>query len=748
MYRKIFCILLLIQVIWSRDSYASTFHVYPSGEKCLLEISRTELGRAFLVVSRLDSVYENRTYQPGSKLGKEVVVSFKQERAGEVGVFLPDYRIGEKETSSEMKKLVARDRVEMPLMTCPIQREDQEKLVIDITEMIMKGEPFFDVPGKRVVRFYEEDGLFACTVMRELPVVRRQWKRADDKLTEMPVTTTFFLLPETPGQGRERDRRIGFSSVSYDYFKDECTGIRTRHLIRRWALEPKDVAAYLTGKLTEPREPIVFYLDPMIPERWKPYFVQAVEDWQRAFEVAGFRNAIVTRDIPEETGQSLASLRGLILYQDSLRNEEVDVNVDPRSGQIIQARVHWAPEVLDSLKYEWVTRSALWQTGLDLKTVEEEIEGHLIRVTLGQRIGQALGLLPNKLASAWIPNEKLRDNEWLSMNGMSSSIMGDHVVNTVAQPEDRMATKNLFPVVGSYDCWAINWGYRYWGEEGGAVEGLQALLRRNLNKPEHTWYYSSDSPTAIEAMANLGTLGRNPVAGASCALANVKQVFRRADLIRNERDSTGWGIWVRRAGGKDGVLYSIVLPVLQQFGGIEICPQGESCIAKPCPVGREEQKEALAFLTREIFTTPQWLVQSPLIKKAGLAPSEVIAAWQNAVLGYLFEKGIVRFALNQVMSGTTSFYPLNEFLDDLYRAVWFESGKVDVYREALQMKYLECVEKALKRKPGRGESVALQVHLNRLYVAMEQALGMSLSRERKKSLVHCKSKIEDVIKNL
>lgn len=147
--------------------------------------------------------------------------------------------------------------------------------------------------------------------MRELPVVRRQWKRADDKLTEMPVTTTFFLLPETPGQGRERDRRIGFSSVSYDYFKDECTGIRTRHLIRRWALEPKDVAAYLTGKLTEPREPIVFYLDPMIPERWKPYFVQAVEDWQRAFEVAGFRNAIVTRDIPEETGQSFSVVEGI-----------------------------------------------------------------------------------------------------------------------------------------------------------------------------------------------------------------------------------------------------------------------------------------------------------------------------------------------------------------------------------------------------------------------------------------------------
>lgn len=183
-------------------------------------------------------------------------------------------------------------------------------------------------------------------------------------------------------------------------------------------------------------------------------------------------------------------------------------------------------------------------------------------------------------------------------------------------------------------------------------------------------------------------------------------------------------------------------------GELRFARKGKSCIAKPCPVGREEQKEALAFLTREIFTTPQWLVQSPLIKKAGLAPSEVIAAWQNAVLEYLFEKGIVRFALNQVMSGTTSFYPLNEFLDDLYRAVWFESGKVDVYREALQMKYLECVEKALKRKPGRGESVALQVHLNRLYVAMEQALGMSLSRERKKSLVHCKSKIEDVIKNL
>ncbi len=748
MYQKIFCILLLIQVIWSHDGCASTFRVYPSEGRCLLDISRTELARAFLVVSRLDSVRENRTYQPGSRLGKEIVVSFKQERAGEVGVFLPDFRIGEKETSPEMKKLVARNQVEMPFMICPVQREDQEKLLIDITELIMREEPLFNAPGKRVVRFHAEDGFFACTVMRELPVVRRQWKRADDELTEMPVTTTFFLLPETPREGRVRDRRIGFSSVSYDYFKDECTGIRTRHVIRRWALEPKDVEAYLTGKLTEPQEPIVFYLDPKIPERWKPYFVRAVEDWQRAFEVAGFRNAIVARDIPEETGQSLVSLRGLILYQDSLQNEEVDVNVDPRSGQIIQARVHWAPGVLDSLKYEWITRSALWQKVFDLKTEAEEIEGHLIRVTLGQRIGQALGLLPNKLASAWILDKELRDNDWLSENGMSSSIMGDHFVNTVAQPEDRVATENLFPVVGSYDCWAINWGYRYWGEEGEAVEGLQALLRRNLNKPEHTWSYSSDSPTAIEAMANLGTLGRDPVAGASCALANVKQVFRRADLIRNGRDTTGWGIWVRRAGGKDGVLYSIVLLVLQQFGGIEICPEGESCIAKPNPVGREEQKEALAFLSREIFTTPYWLVLSPLVKKAGLAPSEVIAAWQNAVLEYLFEKGMSRFALNQVMSGTTAFYTLDEFLDDLYRAVWSEAGKADVYREALQMKYLECVEKALRRNPGRGESVALQVHLNKLYVVMEQALGMSLSRERRKSLVHCKNKIEDVIKNL
>ncbi len=724
MYRKIFCILLLIRVLCIGDGYASAFRVYASGEKCLLEMPREMLGRTFLVVSRLDSVHENRTYQPGSRWGKERTVIFRPGEAGKVDVYLPDYRFDERETSLGMRRLLARGKVELPAMNCPILNESSDYIVIDVTGMMKGGQPLFDGEGKEIVRFRGENDRFYCTVTREMPAIRREWKREGDKMTGMPVTTTFFLLPDVPWQARERDRRVGFSSVSYDYFKDESTGVRTRHVVRRWALEPRDMGAYEQGKLTEPHEPIVFYLDPAIPACWRPYFVRAVEDWQRAFEAAGFKNAIVARELPGELSRELSSLSGVILYQDSLRGEVVDVNADPRSGQIVQARVHWSPQVLDSLRYEWIARSAQWKAGDHSGGTEKQIMGNLIRVTVGQRVGIALGLLPNRLASAWIPVENLRDR----VGEMSSSIMGGVMLNTVAQPEDMVGMAGMFPVVGEYDCWAINWGYRY-----GEKECAAALLA-NMARPEFRWCDNS------RAVANLENQGDDPVASAGYTLENVKRMFA------GKRDTTGWVSWVRHAGEKTGVLYATVLPVLQQFGGMEVRPEA-SCAYVPVlfPVGRERQEKAMEFLVREVFATPRWLIRSALIRKAGIDPVEMITSWQSAVLEFLFETSISRFALNNIMSGEDSPYTADEFLDGLYRAIWVDAGHEDVCMKALRLRYLEIVGKVARGYAKSNESVALWVHLRKLHGRIEQALsGMAVGGERE-SWMSYKTKIEDVL---
>lgn len=297
MYRKVFCVLCFFFVGLLLEVNASTFKVETRGGQCLLDLPRTLLGRVFLGVSRLDSVGEYRTYQPGSRLGNEIIVSFKQGKSGMVDIFLVDEFEKEEEMSPDMQRLLKRNRVEFPIMSCPVVRENTECVVVDVTEMLKKGEPFFDAPGKRIQRGGEGHDSFNCTVTREVAVICRQWKRKEDKMTEIPVTTTFFLLPEHPQQSRERDLRVGYSSISCSYFTDERTGVSSRHFIRRWNLIPKDKDAYYNGVLTEPEEPIVFYLDPSIPTSWKPYFVQAVEDWQRAFEEAGFQNAIVTREV-------------------------------------------------------------------------------------------------------------------------------------------------------------------------------------------------------------------------------------------------------------------------------------------------------------------------------------------------------------------------------------------------------------------------------------------------------------------
>lgn len=726
MYRKIFCILLLIRIVFVFDSSAAVFRMYSSGEKCLLEMHREMLGRNFLVVSRLDSVYENRTYQPGCRWGKVRVVTFRLGGAGKVDVYLPDYRFDERETSLEMRRLLARGKVELPVMNCPVLKESSDQVVIDITGMLKGGQPLFDGEGKEIVRLRGEDDRFYCTVTRELPAIRREWKREGDKMTGMPVTTTFFLLPDVPWQVRERDRRVGFSSVSSDYFKDESTGVRTRHIIRRWALEPRDVQAYERGELTEPREPIVFYLDPTIPACWRPYVVRAVEDWQRAFEAAGFRNAIVARELSGEMVREISTLNGVILYQDSLRGEVVDVNTDPRSGQIVQARVHWSPQILDSLRYEWIARSALWKAGDHLREMEEQITGNLIRITIGQRVGMALGLLPNKFASAWIPVENLRNG----VGGMSSSIMGSVMLNTVAQPEDRVGMKDMFPVVGDYDCWAIHWGYRY-----GEKESLAAWLE-SMERPEFWWCDKAFS----RAVANLENLGDDPVASAEYTLENVKRMFA------GKCDTPGWEPWVRHAGEKTGVLYTTVLPVLQQFGGIGIRLEA-SCAYAPVlfPVGWERQEKAMEFLKREVFSTPRWLMRSVLIKKADIDPVEIITAWQSVVLEFLFETSMSRFALNNIMLGEESLYTADEFLDGMYRAIWVDVEHEDACMKALRLRYLEILGKVLNGYTKSNELVSLQVHLQKLRRRIELVLSGTISGAERESWISYKTKIEDVL---
>lgn len=744
MYRKIFCILLLIQVLFFCEGYAGDFRVYLSGDKCLVEMPREMLGRFFLMVSRLDSVYGHRSYQPGSKLGEACVVSFRRGTTGGVDVYMPDYRLRKEASSGEMGKLLARNQVEWPVVNCPIEEEDEGKVVIDIAGMMRGEQPFFDCVGKRVIGGAGEEGLFYCTMMREMAAVRRKWKRQNDIMTELPVTTTFFLLPESPWQMREADRRMGFSSESYDYFPDESSGVCVRRIIRRWALEPQDKVAYQAGCLTEPVCPIVFYLDPAIPKSWKPYFKRAVEDWQRAFEIAGFRNAIVAREM-EQGEKSLSVRQGLIRYQDSLLMEVVDVNADPRSGQIIQAHVHWSPAVLDSLKYEWIARSSLWQDGFNPDEMPEQVVGELIRVTVGRRVGIALGLLPNDLAAEGYSVKQLRNRDWLAEHG-GTFLMGCVALNSVAQVEDRVAVEDLFPRVGDYEYRVIYWGYRYWENEIDGKKLRAEWLRQYIEQSGYGWH-SRVFPGVVNVVANSGYLGEDPVAGAGYALENVKRVFVREDLIKVEHDTTAWGAWVQKAGGKQGILYDIVLPVLRQVGGLAIKPDGRNdCLLLPVPVAKEMQKRAVAFLNRYVFETPDWVMKSRLVEKSGVEPEKIVSDWQGAILEYLFNESLVQFARNNLMAEPGAAYTLNELMNDLYEGIWTDSrnGQTDGCRMALRWRYLDILKNYLMRNPRENVSLALRLHLDRVKETVERVL--SDEKENLREWSDLKIKIEDVLK--
>ena len=278
------------------------------------------------------------------------------------------------------------------------------------------------------------------------------------------MNTSMILLPKTPMGRRFYDPRVGIFANSYTVYDDEGQRAKTETFTVRWRLEPKneaDAQRQRKGELIEPKKPIVFYIDPATPNKWRPYLKRGVEDWQVAFEQAGWKNAILAKDWPEgDTTMSLEDARfSVIRYFASNIQNAYGPNVhDPRSGEIIESHIGWYHNVMRLLKNWYTTQTAAVDPQARLNEFDTELMGKLVRFVSAHEVGHTIGLRHNFGASFATPVEKLRDKEYLSEYSHTSSIMDYARFNYVAQPED--SVENLFPSVGEYDKWAIEWNYK------------------------------------------------------------------------------------------------------------------------------------------------------------------------------------------------------------------------------------------------------------------------------------------------
>ena len=531
------------------------------------------------------------------------------------------------------------------------------------------------------------------------------------------LNTSILLLPETPMQQRWFDPRVGYFAGGYTEFSDEQQGVKNIRFITRWRLEarPEDVEKQKRGELVEPVKPIVYYIDPATPKQWRKYLIAGVNDWQAAFEQAGWKNAIHAEEWPEnaeELGMSLEDARfSVIRYLASDIANAYGPNVhDPRSGEILESHIGWYHNVM-TLVHDWyqVQAGAVDPRARKIK-FDEELMGDLIRCVSSHEVGHTLGLRHNMGSSSQTPVEKLRDKAWVEEHGHTVSIMDYARFNYVAQPEDNIGKAGLYPRINDYDKWAIEFGYKptylatpkedqlYWN---------QVIIARLKENPR-LWFGGEgrdDDPRALTE-----DLGDNAMLASTYGIANLKRVLKQipewnkeeADMYANV--SRMYDAVVSQFGRYLG-------HVSANIGGRFITNHSieQPELVKYAPVPKARQKEALQWLDANLFHEPAWLVKVPYIWELTDRPDTYVSRLVTNVVSSSNLLSVAKIArLGQFAQYDASNYKPEEYLSDLEELVFaelFKVGKVDGYRRFLQRRYVTVALEVAATAPARNTDV-------------------------------------------
>lgn len=443
----------------------------------------------------------------------------------------------------------------------------------------------------------------------------------------LKVNTSFVLLPKEPMACRSYDPRVGYFTEEFTDFGDDQQQVKRRQVISRWRLEPKDIEAYRRGELVEPVKQIVYYIDPATPKKWVPYLIAGVNDWNAAFEKAGFKNAICAKEWPNDSTMSLEDARySVIRYLASDISNAYGPHVsDPRSGEIIESHVGWYHNVMQLLHAWYQTQVGAVDKRAQKPVFDDELMGQLIRFVSSHEIGHTLGLRHNMGASHATPVEKLRDKEWLEEHGHTASIMDYARFNYVAQPEDGVTYAGLFPRINDYDKWAIEWGYRYFPDSKGERDERLTLNNMIINKlKESPRYWFGGEGTDNDPQAQTEDLGDDAMKASTYGVKNLKRVianiqkwnYEEADMDANLKFA--YKNVINQMGRFYGHVQKNISGVYHDYKSTD---QDGPVYT---PVGKDVQRRALAWLNENMIVEPAWLWNQPFARRINRVPENAV----------------------------------------------------------------------------------------------------------------------------
>ncbi|MCC5912887.1 MAG: zinc-dependent metalloprotease [Balneolaceae bacterium] len=685
------------------------FNVYQTSDQILYEIPEEMLGRDMAIMSRIARTAEGLGWG-GDRLAPQQVVQW--ERRGDKILLRGVSYSNTADENLPVYEAVQNSNFPTIIDSFEITETRDGSYVIDVTDLYLKDSRLFGLQNRHrqqyTVRSLDRNRSFMEFVKafpENIEVRTVLTYNADNPPSQqrtgtisLEVNHSMILLPEEPMRPRLFDERVAMISVSQTDYGSEAQYSRTKRYVTRFRLEPVDEEAYLRGELVEPKNPIVFYIDPATPEEWRPYFKEGIDEWQVAFEEAGFKNAIRAEMAPEDDPDfSLLDARySVIRYVANpihSANAGPDV-IDPRSGETIRAHINMYHNVMKRLHWWSLSQTGPRNPEVQQPHLSTEEMGQYLQYVVSHELAHALGYPHNQRGNTAYSIEDLRDPDFTNRHGNSSSVVGRTRFNYVAQPED--GDVKVHRNVGEYDIWSVKWAYSYLPQFDTPEEEQELLNEWVLERADDPAMQFGYGRGDFDPTQTTESIGDDWVRASELGMKNLHRVIPNLKSWMGEEGQpydeirmrymqmfVHWGRMTER--------------VITAIGGSR---EEHKRFGQEGPVytalTKEDQQRSMAFLDEHLFATPEWLLDKSLLRTFEYVGTVERVRWYQVtgLNALLSPHRLERLVEQHAMLNDDAYGPA-EMLDDLRGSIWKElngSDRVDTYRRNLQRAYIDRME--------------------------------------------------------